>query len=90
MLIFKGLALTVLGGASVGPFPQAVPASQLGLCAGLFNITFVGGPFNLLALMIGARRDGGHHLFQLSRNAGTSRPMAWPKSRTSSSTAATC
>ena len=52
MLVFKGLALTVLGGASVGPFPQGVPAAEFGLRAGIFGIH--ARHFNLLALVIGA------------------------------------
>ena len=31
MLVFKGLALALLQGQSVGPFPEDVPAAQLGL-----------------------------------------------------------
>lgn len=54
MLIFKGLALTVLGGASVGPFPREFQLLSSGYVPDLFNITFMGGPFNLLALIIGA------------------------------------
>jgi putative multiple sugar transport system permease protein len=54
MLIFKGLALTVLGGASVGPFPREFQLLSSGYVPDLFSITFMGGPFNLLALIIGA------------------------------------
>jgi len=54
MLIFKGLALTVLGGASVGPFPRQFQLLSSGYVPDLFSITFWGGPFNLLALIIGA------------------------------------
>jgi putative multiple sugar transport system permease protein len=54
MLIFKGLALTVLGGASVGPFPREFQLLSSGYVPDVFNITFMGGPFNLLALLIGA------------------------------------
>jgi putative multiple sugar transport system permease protein len=54
MLIFKGLALTVLGGASVGPFPRQFQLLSSGYVPDLFNITFMGGSFNLLALIIGA------------------------------------
>ena len=54
MLIFKGLALTVLGGASVGPFPRQFQLLSSGYVPDLFHITFMGGPFNLLALIIGA------------------------------------
>ena len=31
MLVFKGLALALLQGQSVGPFPECLPAAQLGL-----------------------------------------------------------
>jgi putative multiple sugar transport system permease protein len=54
MLIFKGLALTVLGGASVGPFPKSFQLLASGYVPDIFNITLFGGPFNLLALLIGA------------------------------------
>ena len=54
MLIFKGLALTVLGGASVGPFPRQFQLLSSGYVPDLFTITLFGGPFNLLALLIGA------------------------------------
>ena len=50
MLIFKGLALTVLGGASVGPFPRQF---QL-LSSGYIPDIFGGGSFNILAMVIGA------------------------------------
>jgi putative multiple sugar transport system permease protein len=49
MLIFKGLALTVLGGASVGPFPRQF---QL-LSSGYIPDIFGGGSFNILAMVIG-------------------------------------
>jgi putative multiple sugar transport system permease protein len=48
MLIFKGLALTVLGGASVGPFPRAFQLLSSGYVPDLF-----GGSFNMLAMLIG-------------------------------------
>jgi len=54
MLIFKGLALTVLGGASVGPFPRQFQLLSSGYVPDLFSFTLFGGPFNLLALIIGA------------------------------------
>jgi putative multiple sugar transport system permease protein len=54
MLIFKGLALTVLGGASVGPFPRQFQLLSSGYVPDLFNTTLFGGSFNLLALIIGA------------------------------------
>ncbi len=54
MLIFKGLALTVLGGASVGPFPKAFQLLSSGYVPDIFNIPMFGSPFNLLALVIGA------------------------------------
>jgi putative multiple sugar transport system permease protein len=49
MLIFKGLALTVLGGASVGPFPKTFQLLSSG-----FLPDFIDGPFNWLAILIGA------------------------------------
>jgi putative multiple sugar transport system permease protein len=54
MLIFKGLALTVLGGASVGPFPKFFQLLSSGYVSDVFGIELFGGPFNLLALAIGA------------------------------------
>jgi putative multiple sugar transport system permease protein len=54
MLIFKGLALTVLGGASVGPFPKEFQLLSSGYVPDLFAFTLFGGPFNMLALIIGA------------------------------------
>ncbi|HEX7110144.1 MAG TPA: multiple monosaccharide ABC transporter permease, partial [Aestuariivirga sp.] len=54
MLIFKGLALTVLGGASVGPFPRQFQLLSSGYVPDLFTITLFGGPFNLLGVFIGA------------------------------------
>ena len=54
MLIFKGLALTVLGGASVGPFPKAFQLLSSGYVPDIFGATLFGAPFNLLALTIGA------------------------------------
>ena len=50
MLIFKGLALTVLGGASVGPFPREF---QL-LSSGFIPDVFSAGTFNVIAMVIGA------------------------------------
>ena len=50
MLIFKGLALTVLGGASVGPFPREF---QL-LSSGFIPDIFSAGLFNVVAMVIGA------------------------------------
>jgi putative multiple sugar transport system permease protein len=54
MLVFKGLALTVLGGASVGPFPKEFQLLSSGFIPDLFDIQIAGAPFNLLALVIGA------------------------------------
>jgi putative multiple sugar transport system permease protein len=54
MLIFKGLALTVLGGASVGPFPKEFQLLSSGFVPDIFSVQVFGGPFNLLALLIGA------------------------------------
>ena len=48
MLIFKGLALTVLGGASVGPFPASFQLLSTG-----FIPDFIDGPFNWTAILIG-------------------------------------
>jgi putative multiple sugar transport system permease protein len=53
MLIFKGLALTVLGGASVGPFPKSFQLLSSGFVPDIFTVQVFGGPFNLLALFIG-------------------------------------
>ncbi len=53
MLVFKGLALTVLGGASVGPFPKVFQLLSSGYVPDIFNFTLNGAPFNLLALIIG-------------------------------------
>jgi putative multiple sugar transport system permease protein len=50
MLVFKGLALTVLGGASVGPFPPVFQLLSSGFIPDIFGIP----SFNLLALVIGA------------------------------------
>ena len=54
MLIFKGLALTVLGGASVGPFPKNFQLLSSGFVPDIFNGSLGGQPFNILALVIGA------------------------------------
>ncbi len=54
MLIFKGLSLTVLGGASVGPFPKSFQLLSSGFVPDVFTFQLSGGPFNLLALIIGA------------------------------------
>ena len=53
MLVFKGLALTVLGGASVGPFPKVFQLLSSGYVPDIFDFTLGGAPFNLLALLIG-------------------------------------
>ncbi len=53
MLIFKGLALTVLGGASVGPFPKSFQLLSSGFVPDIFSVELYGGLFNLLALIIG-------------------------------------
>jgi putative multiple sugar transport system permease protein len=58
MLIFKGLALTVLGGSSVGPFPRAFQLLSSGYVPDIFGIPMFGSPFNLLALVIGAAVTG--------------------------------
>ena len=48
MLVFKGLALTVLGGASVGPFPR-----EFQLLSSGFVPDFTSSTFNWLAMIIG-------------------------------------
>ena len=53
MLIFKGLALSVLGGASVGPLPKTFQLLSSGYLTDIFNVPVFGAPFNLLALLIG-------------------------------------
>ena len=53
MLIFKGLALSVLGGASVGPLPKIFQLLSTGFLSDIFNVQMFGAPFNLLALIIG-------------------------------------
>lgn len=53
MLIFRGLQLQVLGGASVGPFPTSFQALSNGYVADIFNFQLAGAPFNLLAVVIG-------------------------------------
>ncbi|HMT13190.1 MAG TPA: sugar ABC transporter permease [Aestuariivirga sp.] len=50
MLIFKGLALTVLGGASVGPFPRIFQLLSSGYIPDFFGVE----NFNVLAMLIGA------------------------------------
>jgi putative multiple sugar transport system permease protein len=54
MLIFKGLALTVLGGASVGPFPKEFQLLASGFVPDIFTVQAFGGSFNFLAMLIGA------------------------------------
>ena len=54
MLIFRGMELQVLGGASVGPFPKTFQLLSSGYVPDIFTIELFGGPFNLLALLIGA------------------------------------
>ena len=53
MLIFKGLALSVLGGASVGPLPATFQLLSTGFLTDVFDIQLLGAPFNFLALLIG-------------------------------------
>ena len=49
MLVFKGLALTVLGGASVGPFPK-----EFQLLSSGFVPDFTSSVFNWLAIVVGS------------------------------------
>jgi putative multiple sugar transport system permease protein len=58
MLIFKGLALTVLGGASVGPFPNEFQLLSSGFVPDIFGGTLFGQPFNMLAMLIGVLVTG--------------------------------
>jgi putative multiple sugar transport system permease protein len=58
MLIFKGLALTVLGGASVGPFPKEFQLLSSGFVPDIFGGTLFGQPFNVLAMLIGVLVTG--------------------------------
>lgn len=53
MLIFKGLALSVLGGASVGPLPPTFQLLSTGFVPDIFGIRLFGANFNMLALVIG-------------------------------------
>ncbi|MDE2445619.1 MAG: sugar ABC transporter permease [Alphaproteobacteria bacterium] len=53
MLVFRGLELQVLGGASVGPFPKTFQLLSSGYVPDIFTVQAFGGPFNLLALLIG-------------------------------------
>jgi len=53
MLIFRGLELQVLGGASVGPFPTIFQGLSNGYVPDLFTITVGGEPFNTLAVIVG-------------------------------------
>ena len=53
MLIFKGLALTVLSGSSVGPFPKTFQLLSTGYVPDIFGGTLFGVPFNTLALVLG-------------------------------------
>ena len=53
MLIFKGLALSVLGGASVGPFPKMFQLLSSGYVPDIFSGSIGGEPFNIFALVIG-------------------------------------
>jgi putative multiple sugar transport system permease protein len=53
MLIFKGLALTVLGGASVGPFPKEFQLLSSGFLPDVFP-----GDFHVLSMLIGGLVTG--------------------------------
>jgi len=53
MLVFKGLALTVLGGASVGPFPKEFQLLSSGYVPDVTTFQLFGQPFNVLAMAIG-------------------------------------
>jgi putative multiple sugar transport system permease protein len=54
MLVFKGLALWILAGQSVGPFPVPFQRMSSGFLPNLFGSAEAAGPqFNLTALLIG-------------------------------------
>jgi putative multiple sugar transport system permease protein len=50
MLVFKGLELTILGGASVGPFPREFQLLSAGFIPGLVTLA---DKFNFLTLVLG-------------------------------------
>ena len=81
MLIYKGLALAVLGGASVGPFPKEFQLLSSGYVPDLFSFTIGDKPFNLLAIIIGLIVTG-LLVWAISGNAPTRKSMIWPKNRT--------
>jgi putative multiple sugar transport system permease protein len=58
MLIFKGLALSVLDGASVGPFPRSFQLLSSGYIPDIFGDSLFGTPFNVLAMVIGMVTTG--------------------------------
>ena len=53
MLVFRGLELQELGGASVGPFPPSFQALSNGYVPDIFAFQAFGGPFNLFAVLLG-------------------------------------
>jgi putative multiple sugar transport system permease protein len=53
MLIFRGLELQVLGGASVGPFPTLFQGLSNGYVPDIFNGSLGDAPFNILAVVVG-------------------------------------
>ncbi|PKR48298.1 multiple monosaccharide ABC transporter permease [Thalassospira povalilytica] len=52
MLVFKGLTLALLGGASVGPFPSEFQAMSSGFLPDIFD-RFIEGRFNVFSMTIG-------------------------------------
>ena len=59
MLIFRGLELQVLGGASVGPFPPVFQGLSNGYVPDFVTGTLNGAPFNYLAVVVGLLLAGG-------------------------------
>jgi len=53
MLVFRGLELQELNGASIGPFPPSFQALSNGYIPDIFGFQAFGAPFNLLAVLIG-------------------------------------
>jgi len=54
MLVFKGLALWILGGMSVGPFPREFQLLSAGFIPDFFGpVTLFGAPFHATTLLIG-------------------------------------
>jgi putative multiple sugar transport system permease protein len=70
MLVFRGLKLEVLGGASVGPFPQTFQSLANGYVPDIFNAQLWGEPFNILAVVIGVLVVGAMVFFNIRERRG--------------------